>query len=130
MKRLTLLVLTGALLASTAFAGDTIVPPNEKYKINTTDIWWLYNHPLKKCEETTFKERTNFINAVRSENAIITEKYINDAGVTYVVNYEHKGEEYKIGLMNTYGECRLYQDIMIKGLGVKAKDYINMKPGK
>lgn len=130
MKRLTLTVLTGALLASTAFAGHTVVPPNEKYKINTSDMTWQYDFQAKKCIKPSFGDRQIFVNAIRAENAIITEKYINGAGVTYVVNYEHKGEEYKIGLMNTYGECRLYQDIMIKGLDVKAKDYINMKPGK
>lgn len=32
--------------------------------------------------------------------------------------------------MNTYGECRLYEDIMIKNKDVKAKDYVNLKPGK
>lgn len=97
MKRLVQASLGAVLLASTIFAGDTIVPPNEKYKISTTDIWYLYNYPLKRCEETTFKERTNYINDIRSEEYIITEKYVNDAGVTYMVNCEHKGEEYKIG---------------------------------
>ena len=131
MKRLTLgMLLVLGTSTVNLFAGDTIVPPNEKYKINTSDIWYLYNYPLKKCEETTFRERTNFINAIRSEDAIITEKYINDAGVTYVVNYEHKGSEFKIGLMDTYGECRLYEDIMVKNKDVLAKDYVNLKPGK
>lgn len=114
-------------LVGCMFAGDTIVPPNEKYKINTADMWWLYNHPKKKCEATTFKERTDFVNNIRSENALITEKYVNDAGVIYKINYENRGEEFTIGVMNTYGACRLFEDIVIKGLDVKAKNYVGMK---
>lgn len=120
-------IIMSLALVGSLFAGDTIVPPNEKYKINTTDIWYLYNFPAKKCEPTTFKERTEIIASVRSENAIITEKYINDAGTTYLINYEYKGTEHRSALMNNYGECRLFEDIMIKGLDVKSANYVDLK---
>ncbi len=109
------------------FAGDTVVPPNEKYKINTSDMWYLYNFPKKKCELSTFQEKADFINGIRAENVLITEKYINDAGVTYMLNYDNKGTEFTIAVMNNYGECRLFEDVMVKGLDVKAKDYVGLK---
>ena len=123
MKKIVLLI----ALITGLFAGDTVVPPNEKYRLNTQDIAYQYDFKKKKCEAPNFSYKTTVINTVRAEEALITEKYINDAGVTYIINYEYNGSEYRIALMDSYGECRLFEDIMIKGLDVKSASYKGMK---
>lgn len=129
MKKI-VLGLLGLGLVSGSFAGNTVVPANEKLKINTSDIIWQYNFSTKKCFQPPFENRQVIINAIRSENAQITEKYMNDAGNTYQINYVYKGDEYRIMLMNTYGECRFYQDLMIKDMDVDSKNYVNLTLGK
>lgn len=124
MKKLLLL----SAITSVMLAGYTVVPANEKFKINTSDIIWQYNFQSKKCEQPTFQERQVIINAIRADNAQITEKFINDAGTTYQINYMYNNDEYRIMLMNTFGECRFYQDLMIKDLNVEDKQYIGLTP--
>lgn len=126
MKKLLLV----SLLISSIFAGDTVVPPNEKYKLNTADITHQYDYQKKKCVTTTFSYKTAVINAVRAEEALITEKYVNDAGITYLINYEIDKIEYRIALMDSYGECKLFEDVSIKGLDVKSINYKNLKEAK
>ena len=126
MKKL----LLSSILTSAVFAGHTIVPVNEKLKINTSDIIWQYNFQSKKCEQPSFQDRQVIINAIRADNAQITEKFMNDAGTTYQINYMYNNDEYRIMLMNTFGECRFYQDLMIKDLNVEDKQYINLTPAK
>jgi hypothetical protein len=77
--------------------------------------------------QPTFADRQTIINAVRADNAQITEKFVNEAGTTYQINYEYKGDEYRIIVMNGYGECRFYQDLMIKDMNVEDKQYVNLK---
>lgn len=113
--------------ASLLFAGYTVVPANEKLKINTNDIIWQYDFQKKKCVQPAFAYRQTVINAVRADNAQITEKFVNEAGTTYQINYEYKGDEYRIMVMNGYGECRFYQDLMIKDMNVEDKQYVNLK---
>lgn len=122
--------LSAILIATLAFAGDTIVPPNEKYKISTPDLMHQYDYQVKKCVPTTFEYRQTVVNAVRAENAIISEKYENRVGTTYLINYEFKGDEYRIALMDSFGECRLFEDIMIKHLDVNPDNYKNLKLAK
>lgn len=126
MKKIILLVVAVMSL----FAGYTVVPPNEKYKINTSDIIWQYDFQKKKCVAPTFEDRQTIINAIRADNAQITEKFINEAGTSYQINYMFKGDEYRIMLMSNYGECRFYQDLMIKDMNVEDKQYVNMKVGQ
>ena len=118
------------LLSMSLFAGQTIVPPNEKFKINTPDLMFQYDYQGKKCGPTDFEFRQTVVNAVRAENAIISEKYENRVGTTYLINYEFKGEEYRIALMDSFGECRLFEDILIKHLDVNPDNYKNLKLAK
>ena len=124
--KLLLILLTSLSL----FAGDTIVPPNEKFKLSTTDLMYQYDYQAKKCKSTTFEYRQIIVNSVRADNALISEKYENKAGTAYLINYEYKGDEYRIALMDSFGECKLYEDIMIKHLDVKSDSYINLKAPK
>lgn len=123
MKKIVLLF----VLITGLFAGDTVVPPNEKYRISSADIFWQYDFQQKKCAKPTFSYKTAVINAVRAEDALITEKYMNDAGTTYLINYELDGVEYRIAMMDSYGQCRLFEDIMIKHLDVKSAKYIGLQ---
>jgi hypothetical protein len=43
--------------ASLLFAGHTVVPANEKLKINTNDIVWQYDFQKKKCVQPAFADR-------------------------------------------------------------------------
>lgn len=123
-------IYASAILATSLFAGQTIVPPNEKYKINTPDLMYQYDYISKKCGPTTFEFRQTVVNAVRAENAIISEKFENRVGTTYYVNYEFKGEEYRIALMDNYGECRLFEDIIVKHIDADPEKYRNLKEPK
>lgn len=122
--------LLALLISLSLFAGDTIIPPNEKFKLSTTDLMYQYDYQAKSCGPTTFEHRQIIVNEVRADNALISEKYENKAGTTYLINYEYKGDEYRIALMDSFGECRLYEDIMIKHLDVKSDKYINLKASK
>lgn len=120
-------ILIALSLSVALFAGHTVVPANEKLKINTSDMIWQYDFQQKKCFKPSFEDRQIIVNAIRAENAQITEKFVNEAGTTYQINYMYKGDEYRIMLMNTYGECRFYQDLIIKDMDVKDKQYVNLK---
>lgn len=122
----------GLLVASatSAIAGHTVVPPNEKYKINTSDMTWQYDFQQKKCVQPDFSDRQVIVNAIRAENAQITEKFMNAAGTTYQINYMYKGDEYRIMVMDKFGECRFYQDLMIKDMNVEDTQYVGLTPAK
>lgn len=130
MKKLGLSLVGLLGLVGNLYAGHTIVPANEKFKINTNDMVWQYDFQKKKCVQPTFEDRQVIVNAVRADNAQITEKFINEAGTTYQINYEYKDREYRIMVMDKYGECRFYQDLMIKDMNVEDKQYVNLAPGK
>lgn len=131
MKRIRTSIVASILFAVSLNAGVTIVPQNEHLKVNTSDIPYRYNYELKKCEKSTFGLKSLIVDMLRRGEAIIDDKFINDAGVAYAISYEYAGREYEMSAMDSYGECRLYEDVVIKGLDVKdMKVYRNLKEAR
>ena len=124
-------LLVGAMFATSSTAGVTVVPQNEHLKVNTSDIPYRYNYDLKKCEKSSFGLKSLIVDMLRRGEAIIDDKFVNDAGVSYAISYEYAGREYEMSAMDSYGECRLYEDVVIKGIDVKdMKVYRNLKEAK
>lgn len=124
-------IITTLCLATVLFAGETIVPKDEHLRINTNDIVYRYNYDLKKCVTTSFGYRTETIELLKNGKAIVDEKYVNDAGTSRLISYVMDGNEYQMAVMDTFGECRLFEDIMIKNMDVKdSKTYKNLKENK
>ncbi len=123
-------VLTVSITAVQLFAGTTVVPPNEYAKINTNDVLYRYNYQYKKCERMDLSLRVAVIDVIRGSYSSIDEKFVNDAGTTWIVSYvdTKNNKEYEMNLMNTYGECRFFEDIMIKDIkDVDVSKYVKLK---
>lgn len=126
MKKVVLFV--AGLLASVQLnAGVSVVPQNEFAKINTADIPYRYNYTLKKCEAMDFQLRVQTVDMIRGKNSSVDEKFVNEAGTTWIVSFLLDGKEYEAALMSTFGECRFYEDVVIKKLDVKDTQYKNLK---
>ena len=103
-----------------ALAGD--------YDVKSGDIKNFYNFKEKKCDTLTFNDKANIIRDLRNGQLIIDEKYINDAGETYVVvGASNDDKEFEMIITSNYNQCRFYEDLVIKKLGVKAQAYMAKK---
>ena len=126
MKKIVLSCIIGLIgfggFGGAALAGD--------YDVKSGDIKNFYNFKEKKCDTLTFNDKANIIRDLRNGLLIIDEKYINDAGETYVVvgAYDN-GKEYEMVITSSYNQCRFYEDLVIKKMDVKAVAYMD-KPVK
>lgn len=118
MKKIVLNCLVGfGCLVGSANAGE--------YDIKSGDIKNFYNFKQKKCDTLTFNNKANIIRDLRNGYMIVDEKYINEAGETFVIIGSYPdGSEFEMILTSNYNQCRFYEDLVIKKMDVNAKSYM------
>ena len=121
MKKIVLSCMIGLIgFGGAVLAGD--------YDVKSGDIKNFYNFKEKKCDTLTFNDKANIIRDLRNGQLIVDEKYINDAGETYVmVGAYNDGKEFEMIITSNYNQCRFYEDLVIKKLDVKAQAYMAKK---
>ena len=98
----------------------------QDYDIKVSDLKSFYNVKDKKCDTLSFNMKTFIINDIRNGNLIVNEKYINDAGITYIIVGEwENGQGYEMVITSNLNQCRFYEDLIIKKMDVKANAYMN-----
>ena len=106
-------------LCLSSFAGEDI---------SATDINYFWNFKDSKCDSTPFSLKKNLIYEVRDGTLILDKVYRNDAGKAIrLIGQNNDKSEYEIWLMSTYGECRYFDDLILKNKQVKDTDYMYMK---
>lgn len=124
-------LLLATTLSLSVFAGTTIVPVDEHLRLSTDDVAYIYNFTEAKCQRTTYNLKKAAVTLVRSRDAMIDEKFVNRAGTIYQLSFENENHEEKVLILsNTFGGCKAFQDIVIKGLNVNLDQYVGMKPTK
>ena len=100
----------------------------QDYDIKVSDLKSFYNVKDKKCDTLSFNTKTAIINDIRNGNLIVDEKYINDAGITYIIVGEwENGQGYEMVITSNWNRCRFYEDLIIKKMDVKAQAYMAKK---
>lgn len=88
---------------------------------------YVYYPAQKVCHKNTFAEKRDFFTMFKSKQIILNKPFINDAGYYLQMAGEDKGGQYKIHFMDTYGECKFFEAVMIEDKDVKADAYKNLK---
>lgn len=111
-----------ACLSLNLFGSITEVPRNINYKLNTDDVAYRYNFKKLSCERLDYSLRAEIIRMARNNILTVENMYENSAGTALETSYEDRGTIYEMVLADTYGECRLYQDVVINSKKVNADD--------
>ena len=97
-----------------------------------SDMNYFWNVKDKKCEKAFFKDKAITMKDIERGDLIVDQKYDNDAGTVVMIAGEDSKtkEEFTITTFSNYQVCRFYEDLIIKKMDVKAKQYINVvEPG-
>lgn len=122
MKKILGLLLVGCLSIG------TIGAVAEDSDIKADDLNYYWNFKEKKCSKMLFADKAAVIKDYKNKYLIANRDYINDAGrfMEFLGEYEDQSE-FTMVIMSTYGECRFYEDLVIKNLDVKAIQYAKVK---
>lgn len=89
---------------------------------------YVYYPTKHECHKNTFAEKRGFFESFKNREIILNRPFINDAGYYLQMAGEDKDGQYKIHFMDTYGECKFFEAIMIDNKeNVDGKLYRNLK---
>lgn len=110
MKKIVMLLMLG--LVGGLFANE----------LTSRNMNYYWNFKQKKCVKTSFDLKKDILKSYQNGWMIIDEKFVNDAGTILVLLTELDGEEVETLVFSNFGVCRLYEDVIFKGLS-EARDY-------
>lgn len=120
MKKLVLL----SLVAVVGLCAESKIP----LEIKPSIINYIYDFGKSKCTKMTFKEKVWYLDKQKDKTLIVSRNYDTIPGIVSETVSEIDGAEIQHVLAETYGSCKLYEDVVLKSKDVKdVNTYTTMK---